>query len=367
MGRKVATLVLVVLCWTMTTAQVTYLNRPDLLDRVESCLQNTYNFSFQKARLIQRELARETPNHPMPYFLEALIVYWENFPLSPEDQASEKFVEQMNRTIEMAERYIEGDKTHLEGVFFDLYGRAFKAMFWADNGRAGKVIPDLRSMFRDTKEGFELKEKFNEFYFSTGLYNYYIEAYPEAHPVYKPLLAFMQKGDKKLGLQQLNYAINHTVFLKVESILFMSIIQLKYEKDLNSAAIFAERLFREYPKNIFYHGHLVTILLHQHRYQRAEEILEAMETQEDDYSKMVMIMANAFMAEKVAGNDRLAGKGYLKTIEMADSFGPFADQFKAIGYMGLSRLNEQKGLHSEAKRYARKASSYTTYRYILDE
>lgn len=367
MRRKVAMLVLVVLCWAMTSAQVSYLNRPDLLDRVDSCLRYTYSFSFQKANLFQRELAGETPDHPAPYFLEALIVYWENFPLTPEDKASEMFVELMDRTVEIAEKYIENDSTHLEGVFFDLFGRAFTAMFWADNGKEGKVAPDLRTMFRHTKEGFELKEKFNEFYFSTGLYNYYIEAYPEAHPVYKPLVAFMQEGDKKLGLQQLNYAIHNTVFLKVESILFMSLIQLKYEKDLNSAAIFAERLFREYSKNIFYQGHLVTILLHQHRYQRAQEILEAMNKHEDNYSEMVRNMADAFMAEKVAGNDRLAGKRYLQTVELADSFGPVADQFKAIGYMGLSRLNEQKGLHSEARRYARKASNYTAYRFILDE
>jgi len=61
-----------------------------------------------------------------------------------------------------------------------LFGRAFKAMFWADNGKSGKVVPDLRTMYKRTKEGFELKDRFVEFYFSTGLYNYYIEAYPEA-------------------------------------------------------------------------------------------------------------------------------------------------------------------------------------------
>ena len=75
----------------------------------------------------------------------------------------------------------------------------------------------------------------------------------------------------KLGLKQLNHAINHAVFLKVESILFMSLIQLKYEKDLNSAAIYAERLLRDYPGNIYYQGHLLTILLHQHRYEMVKE------------------------------------------------------------------------------------------------
>jgi hypothetical protein len=240
-------------------------------------------------------------------------------------------------------------------------------MFWADNGKAGKVVPDLRTMFRHTKEGFQLKEQFSEFYFSTGLYNYYIEAYPEAHPVYKPLVAFMDDGDKKLGLLQLNHAINHTVFLRVESILFMSIIQLKYEKDLNTAAIYAERLFKDYPQNVFYQGHLVTILLHKQRFHRVKEVLEEMKNQDDNYSEMIRTMARAYMAEKELRNDLLAGKLYMKTLKLADSFGPFTNQFKAIGYMGLSRLNEQKGLNSEARRYARKASKHTTYAFILED
>jgi len=362
-----ATLIIALLCLATSVAQNSYLQRPDLLARVDSCLQHTYNFSFKQARHFQGELNRMTPNHPAPPFLEALIIYWENFPLTPGDKASERFVDLMNLSIKKAKRFMDADRTHLEGVFFDLFGRAFKAMFWADNGKEGKVIPDLRTMYKHSMEGFQLKEQFNEFYFSTGLYNYYIEAYPEAHPVYKPLLSFMDDGDKKLGLQQLNYSINNAVFLKVESILFMSLIQLKYEKDLNTAAIYAEGLFREYPQNKYYQGHLVTILLHQHRYRRVKIVLEAMEDQNDNYSKMVRAMANGYMAEKETKNDRLAGKWYLRTIEAADSFGPIADQFKAIAYMGLARLSEQKGLRSEARRYARKASHHTSYSFILDE
>ena len=367
MRRKLAMLLLMMICWTSSNAQVSYLNRSDLLDQVDSCLKYTYNFSFSKARFFQEKLARTTPNHPAPYFLKALIVYWENFPLSPKDKASERFIMLMNRTVELAKVYLESDKVHLEGVFFDLYGRAFKAMFWADNGKSGKVVPDLRTMYKHTKEGFILMEQFNEFYFSTGLYNYYIETYPKAHPAYKPLVSFMQEGNKIKGLNQLNYAMNNAVFLKVESMLFMSLIQLKYEEDLNTAAIYAEKLYEEFPHNIYYQGHLLTILLYKHRFQRVREILETMKTQEDNYSEMIRVMAGAFLAEKEVQDDRLAGKGYRKTVEMADSFGPFANQFKAIGYMGSSRLHNHKGNHREASKYARKATKYTVYKFILDE
>lgn len=366
MRQWITTLALVIISWTAVNSQVSYLNRPDLLEKAGSALHHTYSFSFKEARHIQSELLAATPGHPAPIFLEALIVYWENFPLDPSMEASREFTSLLDRVIDLSEPLREDSLTHTEGVFFDLFGRAFKAMFWADNGKSGKLIPDLGNMYRYTKKGFEMKDQFVEFYFSSGLYNYYIETYPEAHPAYKPLVAFMHKGDRELGLIQLNYAIRHAVFLKVEAILFMSLIQLNYENDLNSAAIYAERLVRDYPGNIFYQGHLTTILLHLHRYKQVRALLQSTANQKDSYSEMIRSLAEGFMAEKESGEESEARTAYLKTIELAESFGPYADTYRAMGYMGLSRLFEKQGISDEAEAYARKASRLTSYAFILD-
>jgi len=367
MKRILVTVFWISITWTLANSQVSYLNRPDLLEKVEYCLQNTYGFSFDEARRTQEELLSLTPGHPAPDFLEALIVYWENFPLVPDKEASSRFIDLMDQVTDKAKELRENPHTYTEGVFFDLFGRAFKAMFWADNGKSGKVIPDLGTMYRYTKEGFDLKDEFVEFYFSTGLYNYYIEAYPQAHPAFKPMVSFMHKGDRELGLRQLNYAINHTVFLKVEAILFMSLIQLNYEKDLNTAAIYAEKLIRDYPANIYFQGHLIIILLHQHRYGKVTELLQETAGQKDRYSEMIRTLAGAFLAEKESGDLSRARSEYLGVIEMAEEYGPIADIYQAIGYMGLSRLHSRQGLAREAETYARKASRLTHYAFILEE
>jgi len=279
---------------------------------------------------------------------------------------SKPFVDLLDYCADLGQSMQESEQTRLEGIFFDLFGRAFKAMFWADNGKSGKIIPDLVSMYNRTKEGFELKDQFSEFYFSTGLYNYYVEAYPEAHPGYKPLISFMHDGDRKLGLEQLQYAIDHTYFVKVESLLFMTIIQLNYENDLERASVFAEQLFKAYPRNTYFQGLLVMILVHLHQFDRVDEVIGPITSQEDDYSGLVQSMAGAFRSE-MNGDLANAEKKYHFTIELADTIGLFADSYKAIGYMGLSRLNERKGLHNEAKKYARKAADYSNYSFILGE
>lgn len=355
------------LCWTAAFSQISYLDRPDLLDRVENCLDLTYGFSFAKAKRQQLILSNLTPDHPAPLFLEALIVYWENYPLTPEKKESEKFLSLMDRCVQMAEAYTGNEHTHLEGVFFDLFGRAFQAMYWADNGKPFKVVPDLGPMYHLTKEGFHLKDDFVEFYFSTGLYNYYIEAYPEARPIYKPMVSFMEDGDKQLGLEQLEYAINHTVYLKVESYLFMTLIQLNYEDNLNSALYYISRLHQRYPQNICYQGLLLTVLLHQNKFTEARKVLMTMNNQTGGFSGMTKTMSKAFLAEQFSGNDNHAKEGYLKTVELAESFGPIADMYKAIGYMGLSRISEREEMHQEAKKYARMASNHTVYSFIINE
>jgi hypothetical protein len=361
----------VLLCFllggTVLSAQPSYLERQDLRELSEQCLCCAYGFSFQEARRYQEQLARMTPDHAVPPFLDALILYWENFPLTPEKDAAVRFVELMDLSVERAATLLDAEETYTEGVFFDLFARAFKAMFWADNGRPGKVVPDLRTMYKRTMEGFDLTSEFAGFYFSTGLYNYYVEAYPEAHPVYKPLLSFMTGGNKKEGLVQLNQAIQHSVFLRVDALVFMSLIQLQYENDLNTAMLYAEKLYREFPGNIFFQGHFISILLYLGRFDLVNQILEGMQDQQDPYSEMIRNLSAAFQAEQVSGNDRFAGDQYLETIEIAESIGPFADKFHAMGLMGLSRLYAQKGLQSEANRYARKASRLTSYAFILGE
>jgi hypothetical protein len=92
-----------------------------------------------------------------------------------------------------------------------------------------------------------------------------------------------------------------------------------------------------------------------------------MEDQYHPWSALVRTLAEAFMAEKQGNKDGVADQKYQMLLELANSFGPFADVYAAMSYMGLSRLYEKKGLENEAQKYARKASKLTSYRFILDE
>jgi hypothetical protein len=88
----------------------------------------------------------------------------------------------------------------------------------------------------------KLLNKNPEFYFTSGMYNYYVEVYPEEHPIVKPLLVFFKNGDKALGLKQIDTATKVGTITKAESCYYISHIYLKYEAKPEKAAMYMEKL-----------------------------------------------------------------------------------------------------------------------------
>ncbi len=333
---------------------------------VEECLYATYGFDFAKAYSNERILNKALPQHPVSYFLKALIIYWENFPLLPDNPATSDFELNMDLAIELSDDMLEQDPESLEGVFFDMHARAFKAMFWADNGKPSKVLSDIDNMYRSTLKGIEFKEAFADFYFSSGLYNYYIVAYIEKHPVYKPIALMFRKGNKELGLKELQIAVNKATYIKYEAMLFMSLLQLNYEENIPAAIDHAAGLYNLFPENIYYMGQYLIILCHNRNYTVASVLNEKLSSQKEPFHQMIYWMTEAFLDENHHKAPARAKSGYMNVIRIAEKFGPVADLYAAIAYAGLARIAEMEGDSNNARKLRRKASRLSVYDFILD-
>jgi hypothetical protein len=347
-------------------AQQNILDSPQTQKKVAQCLYAMYGFNFNESNSLQNSLQRDLPMHPAPYFLKALIIYWENFPLLPDNPAAREFELFMDRAIDLSSVMLHKDPESMEGVFFDMHARAFKGMFWADNGKPGRVISDIDNMYRSTMKGIEFKEVFSEFYFSSGLYNYYIEAYVEKHPMYRPIAMLFRKGDKKLGLKELEYAIHSTTYIRYEAILFMSLIQLNYEKNIQEAQVYAEKLYNYFPKNIYYLGQYLIILVHNREYNKAALINRSLENSADPFNKLIYKLIEGFLSENQRNETARAKILYFESIALAEKYGPIADLYASIAYAGLARISERENDPAEARRYQKKSSKLSVYEFILD-
>jgi len=83
-----------------------------------------------------------------------------------------------------------------EYLLANLCARGMLLMFYAENDLIMEVIPLTISAYKYLRRAFDFASICTDLYYFTGVYNYYREAYPEAHPVYKTLAFLFPKGNK---------------------------------------------------------------------------------------------------------------------------------------------------------------------------
>lgn len=352
---------------SLNFSQDNLLDDPQALEVIHSGLNASYAGNFELAESSIELVRKKYPLHPVIPFLEALNLYWKNFPINPASVEAESFNKAILECLDKAKIRIERDSDDLEGIFFDLFGRAYYCMYWSDNGKTSKVFPHLNSMYRNTMKGFDLKEVFSEFYFSTGLFNYYIEAYPEKHPVYKPIASLFSRGNKKLGLQQLEYCAGHSIYVKFEALYFLSHIYMNYEEDFDKASEYASKLYKEFPDNSFYTANYLEILLFNKKYFMIPLLLQKLEIQENQFSLAMKQLFTGMYTEKKDNNTEKAIAEYQNSLEKLAYLGEYGTHYRSIAYMGLFRCYSKNGFTSQAKKYQKLARSSTSFGYILND
>jgi tetratricopeptide (TPR) repeat protein len=282
--------------------------------------------------------------------------------LIPGNKGAEEFEEVMEETWNRS-RLLKDNGNETEGVFFELMARSFIVMYYADNGRSSKAISHLGKIYRDIMASFDLQEQFNEFFFITGLYNYYREAYPEAHPIYKPAAMFFRKGNKSRGLEMLRYAAEETNFMRVEAALFLSLIYINFENKIDSAVIFASKLHQDFPDNGYFLSKYAEMLLVDQQYETAlGPILQLMSM--DEYNKMKGTVFMGIYEEKKQNNAEKSRIYYEEGLRLTEAFDERANYIKAYAFIGLSRYFLDKGDDKQARIYKKKAKNASSFTYF---
>src|SRR5512133_2935142 len=134
-----------------------------------------YNMQFAQAREIYRNVSKIYPEHPILYVYKGLITYWENYPLIPSSPQRDAFEKDMQHAIDICESYPEIE-TDPEYLLANIGARGLLLLFYADNDLTRDVISLASSTYQYVKLSFNHTKSYADFYFVTGLYNYYREA-----------------------------------------------------------------------------------------------------------------------------------------------------------------------------------------------
>ncbi|NSW93405.1 MAG: hypothetical protein HPY62_01715 [Bacteroidales bacterium] len=354
-----------VICCDISGLNSQVLQDTSIVRKINEGLDAMYNLEFKKADDFFDGIYRLYPDHPVSYLLKGINTYWKYYPLVADSPARSIFEENLKNCIRLSEEKPYSENYEAESILVNICARALLALFYADNGLVINVVPLVSGTYKYLRKSFELVAYYSDFYFFTGIYNYYREAYPRVRPVYKTLASLFPPGDMAKGLRELVTAAEKSIFLKVEAYSILTWIYTGFENNFLQASLYSNTLTNRYPANLYFKSMHIKNLLLLKQYDKAESLAKEMEQTASGAFFMGQLMVfNALIQENKYKNYDLAKKLYERGINTLSQLGEFGNEYSAYAYFGLSRVCESSGDKTCKKSYRRKAEELATFKKI---
>jgi len=342
------------------------IDQPATVQKVQQAVDYIYGFQFNKAEQAIRSLESTIGQHPGYSLLQALKLYWQYYPLQQDTKPHAQYEELLLQTADRAGKILKNDKHEVEGVFFSLAAYGYLTSYFADNGNLIKTINYAKKSYSFLTKGMEMKSKYVEFYFTTGLYNYYREKYPENNAAYKPFLWVFQSGDKQQGIAQLQKAADHATFTKCEALNYLFHIQLHYESNPVKSFQHAKRLHTSYPENDVFLTFYIENLIALNKITEAIPLINKID-HEGPFFDLSKHLFKGILEEKFFDNLDQALEFYTTAINKSQHANTDVDHYIAMCYAGKARCYDLKGMKTQAEDHYKKCLDYADYDIIRDE
>ena len=166
------------------------------LDSVKVSVQHLYNFQFDRSVKSLAKFKTKYSNHPGFLLLSCIRNYWKSFPIGGKSKEYEAYKKDLNQVVMLSEAMMKKYPKSPEPGYYFMTANLMLARHHSEDGEYITAVNETRKAYPLIKKGFALKTSFPDFYFTTGLYNYYRVAFPENHPIYSPFTVFFPDGNK---------------------------------------------------------------------------------------------------------------------------------------------------------------------------
>lgn len=335
--------------------KLTLFDHPERMSIVEKAGYYIYNNEYEKADSAISYVEKILPQHPIVYMMRALNIAWQEMPIRTTSSVFPAHYEALQKVIVAAEKLQEENENHQEGVFFEMSARGLLTEYYAREGNYLKALGEARRMYGLARTGFDFVDNNSEFLFSTGLYNYFREKYPERHPIYKPFMWIFKSGDIDKGLVQLDQATKMGKLIKIEAHLYLAYIYLRYENKAYKARQYLENLVSEYPNNSYFKSKLIECMVSQDDYEKAMPLVEELNSKSDQYYVLCSETYKGVYQKKYKMNNTLAEGHFIRALEISNRYINKGLYYKSICLLGMGDIIEERGDKSGAVRYYKEA------------
>ena len=220
-----------------------------------AAVNNMYNFNFDAAEREFKWLKVKYPDHPLGDFLLGLNEWWKIIPDTKKSNYDDLCHMYMDQAIDKAENLFDKNKKNKEAAFFICASYAIKGRLYAEREKWVKAAWAGKQALKylDYSRG---EENINpELLFGDGVYNYYSKWIHENYKSLKPLLSFFKKGDKNLGIKQLENVANNAFYSRMEARYFLVQIYAM-ENQTAKSLLLSRQMHALYPNNSFFHRYV---------------------------------------------------------------------------------------------------------------
>ncbi|NJN27407.1 MAG: hypothetical protein HC819_16255 [Cyclobacteriaceae bacterium] len=306
--------------------------------QVQQAIDSIYNLNFAAADPIIAELDRKLPDYPGILLLKAFYTNWKYQPIKEGHPSFELFETYLLKAIDKSLAMLAEDEDNIEATFFLLASHGFLAELYSENGQNLNALGEAKLAYKYIKIGFEHTAENPEFYFSSGIYNYYREKYPQENPFYKSFLWFFRSGDMEEGLRMLKKGAQLAIFTKAECLTYLFHINLRYENKPQTAIYYARQLVEKYPRNLVYVANFVENKIRMDQYDGLIAMISQLRTDKSAFYRYVGEVFYAIYLEKSVKNPELATAHYLKADKIGDIDHIREPHYDGMIYLGLGRI-----------------------------
>lgn len=341
------------------------LNDMTLQIEITTGINDMYNFKFQRAESQFLWLRHHYPTHPLPYFLMGLSHWWKIMPNANIKTYDEPFLNYMDSAIYFAEKqfekYPEGNKKRIEAAFFLSAAWGFKGRLYSERKNWTKATFASKKSLNHLEYCKNKGELSPELLFGDGLFNYFAPWIRENYKMLRPIMLLFDKGDKKLGLEQLETVVKEAFYAKVEAQTFLMRIYAFEEKQLEKALVIGEYLHKTFPDNPYFQRYYARLLYSQGLLPEMKvvclDLMDKINKKQFGYEATSGRYACFFLGNYYQLLERDLNKAedyYLKAIAYSEEVEELEAGYYHYSLLNLARIYKEKGDFERAIEYIEK-------------
>jgi len=332
--------------------------------RITESVNSMYNFDFKTAERGFMVLKHTYPQHPLPDFLIGLSQWWKIAPNMEDTRYDKRFISYMDSAIYKAEKILKKDPENKEAAFFLAGAHGFKGRLYSERKSWTKATFSGKNALKYLELSRGDDELNPELILGDALFNYFSVWIPENYPLLKPILALFPKGDKKLGLKQLEDVSANAFYARVEAQYFLFRLYSGEEKKPYEALNITSYLNEKYPNNAYFHRFYARQLYAVGRGAEAKdvslEILKRIDEKQTGYESNSGRYAAFFVGQyyERVNDTATAKKYYEKAVAYGEESESQESGYYLYSLLHLGKIATKENNKPKAKRYFKEVKKY---------